>query len=123
MVEGDILSRVKVSPEVCAWRHDSEQEHKSHYSPVSTRVGVLTNISELSGSVKTHWYTPASEAANVKERAEVRRPLVPAVLVSDYIDPSLAKCPEGSMHHLLAIYTQIHNSYKRPNGLAGWLAS
>ena len=50
-------------------------------SPVSSRVGTATNISELEVSVKTHWYTPASEAVNVKERVLVRRPLVPGVLV------------------------------------------
>ena len=50
-------------------------------SPVSSRVGTVTNISDLEVSVKTHWYTPASEAANVKERVLVRRPLVSGVLV------------------------------------------
>ena len=65
-----------------------------HYSPVSSRVGTVANISELEVSEKTHWYTPASEAANVKDRVLVRRPLVPGILVGVRItgSPSFSHC-------------------------------
>ena len=48
---------------------------------MSSRIGSVINTSERIVSVKTTWYTPASDAANVKKREVVRRPLVPGVLV------------------------------------------
>ena len=49
---------------------------------MSRRMGSVTNTSERVVSVKTHWYTPASDSANVKERVVFRLPtVVPARLV------------------------------------------
>ena len=48
---------------------------------MSSRMGSVINSSERTVSLKTTWYTPASDAANMNKREVVRRPLVPGVLV------------------------------------------
>jgi hypothetical protein len=44
-------------------------------------MGSATNTSEREVSVKTHWYTPASDSSNVKERVVLRAPLPPTVFM------------------------------------------
>ena len=50
---------------------------------MSSRMGLATNTSEREVSVKTTWYTPASDSANAKERVVVTLPSVSGVLVGD----------------------------------------
>ena len=60
--------------------------------PVSNRMGSVRNNSERSVSLKTTWYTPASDAVNVEEIEVVSRPLVPSRLVG----VNLIGCPSLS---------------------------
>jgi hypothetical protein len=44
-------------------------------------MGSATYTSEREVSLKTHWYTPASDSSNMKERVVLRPPLTPTVFM------------------------------------------